>query len=40
MILLQELITTKNTKLLNVNYKPKAPIFIPYVLEEKREKNN
>jgi hypothetical protein len=40
MILLQDLITTNNTKLLNANYKPKAPIFIPYVLEEKKWMNN
>jgi len=27
-------------KLLNANYKAKAPIFIPYVLEEKKWMNN
>jgi hypothetical protein len=36
MIILQVLITTSNTKLLNANYEPKAPIFTPYILEEEK----
>jgi hypothetical protein len=36
MIFLQDLIATNNTKLLNANYEPKAPISIPYMLEGKK----
>jgi hypothetical protein len=40
MILLQVLVTTSNTKLLNANYEPKAPISTPYILEEKKWMNS
>ncbi len=36
MILLQVLIATSNTKLLNANYESKTPIFTPYILERKK----
>jgi hypothetical protein len=35
MIFLHVLIATNNTKLLNANYEPKAPISTPYILEQK-----
>jgi hypothetical protein len=35
MIFLQVLIAINNTKLLNANYEPKAPIITLYILEGK-----
>jgi hypothetical protein len=40
MILVQVLITIDNTKLLNTNYEPKAPIFTPNIFEGKKWMNS